>query len=310
VLTGERATERSDASATLLWDAVSDGWSQDALRLSGLSRAQLSPVVGSDAVVGRARFGPAAVPVADDVPVVAGGADTACALTALTTVGAPDGWHDSLVVNVGTGVQILRPGLEAGPRLDPVTHLYADTDGGWYEMLAIQNGGLALSWVQNVLGLRWPELVAAARQARPGAGGATFVPFLTGERGGVAPPGATSSWTGLTRSTGRAELARAAFEGVAFAIRRGVELLGGARGPVLLSGGGAREPWVRQLIADVIGAPTRYVDLRSASALGAAVLAARGVGYDLPVKAAVVDVLPSHDAELDEAYQRWSAQTQ
>jgi xylulokinase len=305
VLTGERATERSDASATLLWDIVTDDWSRDALRLSGLSRSQLPPMVGSDTAVGRARTEAAAVPVAD-VPVVAGGADTACALTALRAVGAPDGWGDTLVVNVGTGVQILRPGVAAVPRLDPVTHLYADTDGGWYEMLAIQNGGLALSWVQDVLGLGWPDLVAAARQARPGAGGATFVPFLTGERGGVARQASTASWSGLTASTGRAEVARAAFEGLAFAIRRGTELLGGARGPVLLSGGGAREPWLRQLIADVIGAPMRYVDLRSASAVGAAVLAARGVGCSVPVQAGIVEVVPSGDASLDEAYQRWS----
>jgi xylulokinase len=307
-LTGDPVTERSDASATLLWDIVSDDWSDDALRLSGLSRTQLPALVGSDTVVGRARLQTDAVAGVDDVPVVAGGADTACALAALRTVVTAGAWNETLVVNVGTGVQILRPGVEAAPRPDPVTHLYADTDGGWYEMLAIQNGGLALSWVQEVLGLGWSDLVAVARQAHPGAGGATFMPFLTGERGGVARQASSASWTGLTAATGRAEMGRAAFEGLAFSIRRGIELLGGARGPVLLSGGGARDTWLRQLIADVIGVPMGYLELRSASAVGAAVLAARGVGVGLPLQADVVEVTPSRDGVLDEAYRRWSQQ--
>jgi xylulokinase len=307
VLTGDRATERSDASATLLWDVVIDDWSEEALQLSGVSRSQLPTVVGSDAVVGStARVQLADRAPQDDVPVVAGGADTACALTALEAVPTPGDREETLVVNVGTGVQILRPGVEARPRLDPVTHLYADTDGGWYEMLAIQNGGLALTWVQDVLGLGWADLVGAARLAAPGSGGATFVPFLGGERGGVAAQDSAASWTGLRASVGRPELARAAFEGLAFAIRRGIELMGGAPSRVLLSGGGARDPWVRQLIADVVGALMTHVHLRSASAVGAAVLAARGVGVDVPVSTEVLDVTPSRDRGLDEGYQRWS----
>jgi xylulokinase len=217
----------------------------------------------------------------------------------------PGRWRETLVVNVGSGVQILHPDVAASERVDPVQHQYADTDGGWYEMLAIQNGGLALAWVHDVLDLGWGDLVAAARQAPPGSGDATFLPFLSGERGGVAPAGSTASWTDLTASVGRAELARAAFEGLAFTIRRATELLGGQASQILLAGGGAREPWFRQLIADVLGMPMCHVHLRSASAVGAAVLAARGVGADLPVRASVVEVTPSVDSALEAAYERW-----
>jgi xylulokinase len=106
-----------------------------------------------------------------------------------------------------------------------------------------------------------------------------------------------------------AELARSAFETLAFTIRLGVEMLGGAQKQVLLSGGGARDPWVRQLITDVLQQPVRYVQLRSASSVGAAVLAARGVGVSLPVPATVVEVAPGSGdtAALDSAYQRWRA---
>jgi xylulokinase len=213
---------------------------------------------------------------------VAGGADTACALAAVRAaavsaagpeaVGRNADGPDILVVNVGTGIQILRPAVAAVTGPSPVTHLYADTDGGWYEMLAIQNGGLALSWVQALMGVGWDEFVRVAASAPPGSAGALFVPFLTGERGSLASTSSTASWQGLTPTVGRAELARAALEGLAFTIRRGIDVLGVDPGPVLLCGGGSRDRWLPQLIADVVGLPMRHVQLRSASAVGAAVL--------------------------------------
>jgi xylulokinase len=187
-----------------------------------------------------------------------------------------------------------------------VTHLYADADGGWYEMLAVQNGGLALSWCQDVLGLDWDSFVAAATAARAGSEGLAFVPFLAGERGGVAGPGSRAGWLGGTGSTGRAELARSAFEALAFTIRRGIELLGAQDSSlVVLSGGGARDPWVRRLVADVLGRPVSYVPLRSASGVGAAVLAARGEGVELSIATDVVEVPASPSPALDDAYRRW-----
>ena len=132
------------------------------------------------------------------------------------------------------------------------------------------------------------------------------MPFLAGERGGLAGPGARAGWLGGTRSTGRAELARSAFEALAFTVRRGIELLGAeGSSDIVLSGGGARDPWVRRLIADVQGRPVSYVSLRSASGVGAAVLAARAVGVDLSVSADVVEVPASPSPALEDAYGRW-----
>ena len=308
-LTGDRVTERSDASATLLWDVAADDWSTAATRVAGVRSIQLPEVVGSDTVVGKATWPPVdggrgQAPAT--VPVVAGGADTTCALTALQACGLATTGADAVVVNVGTGVQIVRPGVVAAPREAPASHLYADADGGWYEMLAVQNGGLALSWCQELLGLDWDSFVASAAAARAGSDGVSFVPFLAGERGGLAGPDARAGWLGATTSTGRAELARSAFEAFAFTIRRGIELLGGQdSSDIILSGGGARDPWVRQLIADVQGRPLSYVSLRSASGVGAAVLAARGVGVDLSISAEVIEVPASSSSALDSAYQRW-----
>jgi xylulokinase len=188
-----------------------------------------------------------------------------------------------------------------------VVHCYADVEDGWYAMAALQNGGSAWAWVCGVLGLSWGELFDAAASVPAGAGGVGFRPFLTGERGGVAGPGERGGWSGLQPGTTRADLARAAVEGVVFAAGAAVELLAGsADGPVVLTGGGARSGVVRQLVADVLRRPVRHQRLRSASAVGAAVLAGRGVGIDVVPRREIEPLLePRPSPGLDEALWRW-----
>jgi xylulokinase len=237
-----------------------------------------------------------------EVPVVVGGADTALALLAAgTTAGVQ--------VNLGSGVQLIRPGVAPAPAADPVVHCYADAGDGWYGMAALQNGGTAWTWVQEVLGLDWAGFVGSLSTAQPGAGGAVFTPFLTGERGGIAGPSARGGWTGLTADTTRADLARAALEGVAFAVAAALRLLGPVGDErVVVTGGGARDPRVLQLLADVLGRPVRRLPLRSASAVGAAMLAARGAGMDvLPAAPPEPPVEPRPGAPMAAAAERWAA---
>ncbi|NEM05114.1 FGGY family carbohydrate kinase [Geodermatophilus normandii] len=265
-----RGTDRSDASATLLWDVVADGWSDAARAASGVPADLLPAVRPSAEVAGTAVLGGA------EVPVVVGGGDTPLALLAAGTSGG-------LQVNLGTGAQVLQPGWVPAPADDPPVHGYADADRGWYAMAALQNGGSAWTWVAGVLGVGSAELLELAATSPPGAGGAVFRPFLTGERGGVAGPGDRAGWSGLGAGTTRADLARAAVEGVLAAVAAAAGLLGEVPGgPVVLTGGGGRSPLVRQVLADSLGRPVAYLPLRSASAVGAAVLAGRGVG--LPVE--------------------------
>ncbi|MGY1813537.1 FGGY family carbohydrate kinase [Blastococcus sp. SYSU D00820] len=262
-------TDRSDASATLLWDLPADDWSAAAVAAAGVPARLLPRVRPSDEP-----SGVAALPVGE-VPVVVGGADTPLALLAA-------GVRGGLQVNLGSGAQVLRPGWTPAPADDPPVHGYADAEGGWYAMAALQNAGLAWSWVAGVLGLTEAELFAAAASAAPGAGGVRFRPFLTGERGGVAGPDDRGGWSGLSATTTRADLARSAVEGVVTAVAAAAGLLGAAgEDGVVLTGGGGRPPVVQQALADALGTPVRYLPLRSASATGAALLAARGTGVVL-----------------------------
>jgi xylulokinase len=263
-------TDRSDASATLLWDVAGDRWSAAAIGAAGVPGELLPDVRPSADVVGTAEL------VVGETPVVVGGADTPLALLAAgTTAGVQ--------INVGTGMQLLRPGAQAGPVDEPLVHTYADVAGGWYCMAALQNGGSAWSWVCGVLGMSWAEMFDAAAGVPAGAGGVRFAPFLAGERGGVAGPDDRGAWTGLHPGTTRADLARSAVEGVVAAVGAAFGLLAVPDDgePVVLTGGGARSALIQHLLADVLGRPVRHVRVRSASAVGAAVLAGRGSGVDV-----------------------------
>jgi xylulokinase len=291
-------TDRSDASATLLWDVRTDTWSTAAVAAAGVPAGLLPEVRPSAEVVGAARL------PEGEVPVVVGGADTPLALFAAGRAGGPASGDQ---VNLGTGAQVLRPGWVPAPAVEPPVHGYADVTGGWYAMAALRNGGSAWAWVRSVLGLSWDELFAAAAATAPGAGGVVFRPFLTGERGAVATAGQRGAWTGLRADTTRADLARAAVEGVLLAVAAAAELLpGDDGGPVLLTGGGGRSAVVRQLLADLLGRPVRHLALRSASAVGAALLAAEGAGLEVAVREEPGPLTePRSDPELAAAAERW-----
>lgn len=297
-------TDRSDASATLLWDVPADRWAVEICDSVGVPARLLPDVVPSHAVVGQTGWtrrlsggNPATVPV------VAGAGDTPAALLAADPGG--------LLVNFGTGAQVLvgRAVPDRGDA-DPATHLYADAGDRWYAMAALQNGGLALDWVARTLGLSWDALIAGA--ARGASGSVTFLPFLSGERGGVASPSSHGGWLGIGPDTTRDDLARAAVEGVIFAIRRAVGLLGpgqpdGSR-PVTLSGGGWRTDLLCRLVSNSLGRPVQRVDVPSASATGAALLAARGAGIAMPPRRSGGALFePSRSGELEAGYRRWLA---
>src|SRR5439155_1642596 len=141
---------------------------------------------------------------------------------------------------VAAAAQMLLPGWRPAPADDPPVHGYADATDGWYRMAALRNAGSAWAWVCRVLGLDWAGLFAAAEATPAGAGGVVFRPFLAGERGGVAGPADRGSWTGLGSGTTREDLARAAVEGVVFAVAAAAALVGEGAGELLVTGGGAR----------------------------------------------------------------------
>ncbi|HEX6527524.1 MAG TPA: FGGY family carbohydrate kinase [Streptosporangiaceae bacterium] len=281
-LTGEVATDPTDASATLLYDLPRDTWALDVVESLGLRPDLLAPVRGSGEVSGALLSGPAAeLGLAAGIPVVTGCADTAASLLAagLThPLEAGSGWA---LLTLGTGGQWIAPVDALDP--DPAGNAYlCRAVDGRYRLVGMQNVGVALDWVRHMLGASWDELYAAAAAARPAAAGTAsaarspaaglrFEPWLVSERGRSG-----GGWTGATLAHVREDLLRAALAGVAGLLRDGLDDLraaGAAPRQVLLGGGGSGHPAWRALLAEVLGVPLHPASTPSLTARGATLLA-------------------------------------
>lgn len=304
-LTGETLAEPSDASATLLYDMEAGTWSDDVVAGLGLPPSWLAPIRPSMEVAGFLTARAAeALGLQQGLPVAAGGGDTACA-----AFGSGLARPGEVQVTIGTGMQIVA--VRTGPSPDQTgrTHLFRTVDGGWYALAAMQNGGLAVEWVRSLLGLEREALYAEAFAVPPGAEGLTFLPYLTGERTPLLDADAQGSFVGLTLRHGRNHIARASLEGIAFALRDGLEALraAGIRPERLrLAGGGSLDPRWRQLLADVLQRPLEAVPVPSASARGAAALGWLAAGGRAPMSPPPYLVAEPRPAEaLEDAFQRF-----
>jgi xylulokinase len=148
----------------------------------------------------------------------------------------------------------------------------------------------SLQWYRDTLspGTAFDDLLAPAGAVPPGCEGLLFLPYLTGERTPHPDPMARGAFVGLTVRHTQAHLTRAVLEGVAFGLRDSFELIKTAGKfdvhQVRISGGGARSPLWRQILADLLEAELVTVNTTEGAAYGAAVLAGVGAGVwqDVP----------------------------
>jgi xylulokinase len=280
-LTGQAATDPTDASGTLLFDLARNAWADPLIEKLGLPGEKLPPVRRSADIGGHLLRGPAAdLGLPPGIPVAVGAADTAAALFA-AGLGA-----DEAMLNLGSGGQwVVRedsfqpPGTASPPgttRPPDSTNLYRAVGDGYYRLAPVQNVGVTLDWVRNLVGATWDELYdTASRPRRPDA--PRFDPYLSPERWN---PGATGAWTGLTLSHQREDLMRSALDGVAGLLRERLDDLraaGHAPRRVILGGGGTANPAWRALLARALGLPLRDAATSWLTATGAARLAAEAL---------------------------------
>jgi xylulokinase len=272
-LTGQAATDPTDASGTLLFDLAGNAWAGPLIEKLGVPREKLPPVRDAADVAGPLLPGPAAaLGLRPGIPVAVGAADTAAALYA-TGLRA-----DEAMLNLGSGGQWVvledrfRPTGTKGPT--GTTNLYGAVGGGYYRLAPVQNVGVTLDWVRNLLGATWEELYDTAyRPRRPDA--PRFDPYLSPERWN---PAATGAWTGLTLGHEREDLMRSALDGVAGLLRQRLDDLraaGHAPQRVILGGGGAAHPAWRALLAETLDLPLRDAPTTWLTPTGAARLAAK-----------------------------------
>lgn len=292
LLTGEAATDTSDAAGTLLLDLRTRDYSQEILDGLEIPRAWLPAVYESHEVTGRLRPGVAAdLKLPNGLPVVAGAGDNAAA---------------------AVGVGIVRPGVVSSsigtsgvlfahsdaPLIDPQGRLHSfchAVPDAYHLMAVILSAGGAFRWLRDTLravapDLSYDQLAAMATSVPPGAEGLLFVPYLTGERTPHRDPLARGAWVGLTSRHGLGHLARAVMEGVIFALRQGLEImheLGVSVAAIRATGGGVRHPLWQQLQADIYGIPVEIPAAEEGPAFGAALLAGVGAGIYTDVADAV-----------------------
>jgi len=307
-LTGELATEPSDASATLMFDTARLRWSDEILSAVDLPRSLLPHVGGSAEVLGHVTQRAAALTgLSNGTPVVGGGADNACGAAGVGAI-APG----EAVTSWGTSGTVLAP--VARPLVDPelrahtFCHVAPNT---WYVMGVVLSAGAAFAWLRDQLARDLlagedanEQLNAEAAAIAPGAEGLTFLPYLQGERTPHRDASLRAAFTGMSLAHTRAHLARAVVEGICFALRDSLSILqalGVAPERMLLTGGGAHSAFVRRMQADVFGLPVSTVNREEGPAYGAALLAAVGAGAFRDLAAATDATLERRDAESPDA---------
>lgn len=287
-LTGVLTMEISDAAGTCLLDVKHGRWSREVLEAIEFDPALLPPVVAADAICGSITGEVAALTgLLPGTPVAGGGADNACG-----AVGNGVVQPGLALVSIGTsGVVLAYAGSPQVDRSGPIPRVHTfnhAVPNAWYLMGVTQGAGLSLRWVRDNIGLpesaleRWTgfdayELLAReAESIPPGCNGLLFLPYLQGERTPHLDAFARGGWIGLTASHDRRHLVRAVLEGVAFSLKDCFRIIGEQGLPleqVRATGGGAKSPLWRQIIADVLGVELATMNAQEGPAFGAALLA-------------------------------------
>ena len=273
-LTGNYRMEYGDASGTALMDVRRRVWSASAIRAVDPRLADWLPPLGpSDTANGtlsadRAR----AYGFSPEVVVSAGGGDNM-----MGAIGTGNVRPGVVTASFGTSGTIYA--YSDKPVIDPAGEIapFCSSTGGWLPLLCTMNVTAVTERVRALFNYDHAALDAAVAAAPPGAGGLLLLPYLAGERTPNVPDG-SGVLLGLDRQTFAAgPIARATMEGVTMGMNYGLRRLhelGVKAREIRVTGGGARSPVWRQLMADIFGVPVVAMIEDEGAAVGAALQAA------------------------------------
>lgn len=281
--------DHSIASATGLLNLNSLNWDEEALKIAGITEDHLSSLVPTTHIMnGLDQRYAAAMGLSPSTPFV---------------LGASDGVLSNL------GVNAIKPGVVAAtigtsgairtvvdkPMTDPKGRIfcYALTENKWVIGGAVNNGGMIFRWVRDQLAASEVEtakrlgispydvLTKIAERVSPGSDGLLFHPYLTGERAPLWNPNARGSFFGLTLSHQKEHMIRAVLEGVIFnmyTVLLAMEEQMGTPSKIHATGGFARSPIWRQMMADIFNQQVIVPESYESSCLGAVVLGLYATG--------------------------------
>jgi len=273
-LTGEFATDASDAAGTLLLDVKSRDWSKEILEALEIPLEWLPRVFEGPEVTGYVSQALAeSLGLGSKIPVAAGGGDNAAA--AVGTGIIKEGLMSS---SIGTSGVLFVHSEEFRPDPSGRIHAFCHAVPGKYHLMGVTlSAGGSLRWWRDLLGgLNYDQLSELASTAPPGSEGLLFLPYLTGERTPHLDPHARGSFFGLTARHSKSHMTRAVMEGVVFSMLDSLQIireLDVGVNEVRAIGGGARSPLWRQIQADIYRLPIKRTVAEEGPAYGAALLA-------------------------------------
>ena len=306
-LTGEFATEVSDASGMQLLDVPNRKWSEQVLDALQIDKALLGKVYESPEITGKITKAASDLSgLAEGTVVVGGAGDNAAAAVGTGTV--LDG---KAFTTIGTSGVVFAHTSKLS--IDPKGRVHTfccAVPGAWHVMGVTQGAGLSLKWFRD--NFCHEEMIAAAgmkkdpyflmdKQAEEipiGSDRLLYLPYLMGERTPHLDPNCRGVFFGLSAMHTRQHLLRAVMEGVTFSQRDSVEVLremGVSINEMLACGGGGSSALWRQMLADVYGCPVKTVVSKEGPALGVGILAGAGTGVYSSVQdgcAAVIKTNP------------------
>jgi len=257
-LCGDRVSDMSDAAGTLWLDVRRRAWSAAMLEATRLSDAAMPRLVEGSAPSGRLR------PVLarewglrPEVVVAGGGGDNAAGAVGVGVVRPGDA-----LLSLGTSGVYFVSGDRYRANAESGVHAFCHClPATWHQMSVILNAASCVAWVTAVTGAGSETALLAEIEATEPASAVLFLPYLSGERTPHNDPHAKGVFFGMTPATTRADLGRAALEGVAYALADGQDALlaaGAEIGPVSVIGGGARSRLWGRILASVLDRSLHY----------------------------------------------------
>lgn len=272
-MTGDFASDMSDAAGTMWLDVGKRAWSDKLLAACGLTRDQMPTLFEGNEVTGQItaelsqRWS-----LPSELPVVAGGGDNAAG-----AIGAGIWQPGQAMLSLGTSGVCFAVSERFLSNPDQAVHSFCHAlPDTWHLMSVMLSAASCLDWAARLTGQpSVAALLALAEKAQPGDRSPCFLPYLSGERTPHNNPDATGVFWGFTHQHGPEDLAMAVLEGVSLGLAEGMAALqatGIRPAAVTLIGGGARSAFWRQLLADISGVTMEY---RTGGDVGPALGAAR-----------------------------------
>ena len=315
ILTGVHACDYSDASGMLLLDVEHKCWSEEMLKICGISENQMPKLFESFDAIGTVRPDvAAALGLPETVVVCAGAGDNAAAAVGTGVVG-----EGGCNISLGTSGTVFISSEKFGVDPNNALHAFAHADGGWHLMGCMLSAASCNKWLlEDIFGTSDHAAEQAPITAEKlGENHVFFLPYLMGERSPINDTNARGTFIGMTMDTTRADLVQAVLEGVAFAIRDSVEVarsLGITIDSSKICGGGAKSPLWKQIFANVLNAELEVPVSEQGPGMGGAMLAMVACGEYNTVKdccqslcavASVVKPQPELVAKYEARYQQF-----